>query len=142
MQTDEREYSVVVVGMGKRGKHHAAAFHANPTLRGRRASATSTQARLAEAAAALGADVAGRRRTPPRWPRELKPDVFCFCTLPNLRADMIRIGVESGAKLIAFEKPVADSSADGHGDQEAAATTAASRPSSATSTATARTTAR
>ncbi len=50
---------------------------------------------------------------PPRWPRSVKPDVFCFCTLPNLRSEMIRIGVESGAKLIAFEKPVALTGGEG-----------------------------
>src|SRR6185295_5837800 len=45
--------------------------------------------------------------------RELKPDLFCFCTLPNLRLDFIKTGVASGAKLIAFEKPVSMSSAEG-----------------------------
>ena len=44
--------------------------------------------------------------------QSVKPDVFCFCTLPGLRKDMIRIGIESGAKLIAFEKPVATTSAE------------------------------
>ena len=37
----------------------------------------------------------------------LKPDVFCFCTLPNLRTAMVSAGIKSGARLIAFEKPVA-----------------------------------
>ena len=37
----------------------------------------------------------------------LKADVFCFCTMPQLRLEMIRLGVESGAGLIAFEKPIA-----------------------------------
>jgi predicted dehydrogenase len=39
--------------------------------------------------------------------------VFCFCTLPHLRLDMIRTGVEGGARLIAFEKPIAMSSSEG-----------------------------
>jgi predicted dehydrogenase len=43
----------------------------------------------------------------------VRPDVFCFCTLPTLRTSMIQLGIESGAKLIAFEKPVAMSSAEG-----------------------------
>jgi predicted dehydrogenase len=43
----------------------------------------------------------------------VKPDVFCFCTLPRLRTEMIRIGIESGARLIAFEKPVALNSREG-----------------------------
>src|SRR6185503_13463493 len=41
-----------------------------------------------------------------------KPDIFCFCTPPGVRLDMIKLGIESGAKLIAFEKPVALTSAE------------------------------
>jgi predicted dehydrogenase len=68
-------------------------------------------ARLATAAAKLGA--------PPVFAeaqamiRGAKLDLFCFCTLPSLRRDMIRLGIESGARLIAFEKPVALTSAEG-----------------------------
>ena len=28
-----KQYSVVVIGMGKRGMHHATAFHANPRFK-------------------------------------------------------------------------------------------------------------
>jgi predicted dehydrogenase len=44
--------------------------------------------------------------------KAVQPDIFCFCTLPNLRLPMIEAGVASGARLIAFEKPVALSSAE------------------------------
>jgi predicted dehydrogenase len=44
---------------------------------------------------------------------ETKPDVFCFCTLPNLRSEMIRAGIKSGARLIAFEKPAALNTREG-----------------------------
>jgi len=37
------------------------------------------------------------------------PDVFAFCTLPHIRLPLIRVGVEAGVKLIAYEKPVATS---------------------------------
>jgi predicted dehydrogenase len=43
----------------------------------------------------------------------LRPDVFCFCTLPTIRAGMIQIAIECGAKLVAMEKPVALTSAEG-----------------------------
>lgn len=97
-------YKVVVVGMGKRGKHHAAAFKAN----GRFEIAgicDIDEARLAEAAATLGnprtsTDAAALMK-------EVKPDIFCFCTLPGLRTKILKMGIEGGARLIAFEKPVA-----------------------------------
>ena len=38
--------------------------------------------------------------------------MFCFCTLPHLRVPFIKAGIEGGAKLLAFEKPVALTSAE------------------------------
>ena len=99
-------YRVVVVGMGKRGMHHALAFQAN----GRFEIAgvcDIDKDRLSSAATkfscASGTDAF-------QLASAVKPDVFCFCTLPRLRTEMIRIGIETGARLIAFEKPIALSS--------------------------------
>src|SRR5262249_1665383 len=88
----------------KRGKHHAAAFKANPRfevvgLAGRSAD------NLVKAAAELGVtqtstDIAS-------FAKELQPDVFCFCTPPTVRLELIELGIASGAKLIAYEKPIA-----------------------------------
>ena len=96
--------------MGKRVMHHAAAFQAN----GRFEVAGVCDidpARATAAAGKLGVAVQG---TDARVAAAAaRPDVFCFCTLPNVRVDMIRAGIESGARLIAMEKPVALTSAEG-----------------------------
>jgi predicted dehydrogenase len=102
-------YRVLVIGMGKRGKHHATAFNANPRFKvvglcdidRARCEAVAPQLGSPE----IGTDAAAMAAS-------LKPDVFCFCTLPTLRFDMVKIGVRNKAKLIAFEKPVALSSAE------------------------------
>ncbi len=103
------KYRVVVVGMGKRGMHHALAFQANNRFEVAGVCDIDT-ARLDAAAAKFGgvkgADAFQVAMT-------VKPDVFCFCTMPKLRAEMVRIGIESGARLIAFEKPVALNSLEG-----------------------------
>jgi predicted dehydrogenase len=103
------KYRVVVVGMGKRGMHHALAFQANQRFEVV-GICDIDPTRLDAAAAKFGCtkgtntfDVASAA----------KPDVFCFCTLPHLRAEMIRIGIQSGARLIAFEKPIALTSREG-----------------------------
>lgn len=104
-----RKYKVVVVGMGKRGKHHASAFHAN----GRFEVAgicDIDKARLDAAAPSLGNPKTGTDAA--ALAASIKPDVFCFCTLPTIRSSMIKAGLQSGAKLIAFEKPVALSSTE------------------------------
>jgi predicted dehydrogenase len=103
-------YRVVVVGLGKRGMHHAAAFHANPRFEvvaicGR------DKGRLEAAAPKLGNPRIGTDIS--ALARDVKPDIFCFCTPPRVRTELIQIGIECGAKLIAFEKPVALSSAEG-----------------------------
>jgi len=103
-------YKVAVVGMGKRGMHHAAAFQANGRFEVVGVCDVDP-ARLDAAAAKLG--VTAKDADAARLAASVKPDVFCFCTLPSLRAGMVRTGIESGARLIAMEKPVALSSAEG-----------------------------
>ncbi|HRZ93515.1 MAG TPA: Gfo/Idh/MocA family oxidoreductase, partial [Candidatus Paceibacterota bacterium] len=102
-------YSVLVVGMGKRGMHHAANFNANPRFRVA-GLCDIDPARLEAAAAKLGNPQTGSDAG--ALGREVRPDVFCFCTLPGLRIPMIRAAIDAGAKLIAFEKPVALTSAE------------------------------
>jgi predicted dehydrogenase len=110
VSVSEKKYKVVVVGLGKRGMHHASAFQAN----GRFEVAgicDIDQGRLDAAAAKLGVSVKGADAR--EVANAVRPDVFCFCTLPTVRAGMIRIGIDSGARLIAMEKPVALTSAEG-----------------------------
>ena len=103
-------YRVVVVGTGKRGVHHAAAFAANPRFEVA-GLADSDQNRLDAAAAKFGSAKTGTQTQ--KLVEEVKPDVFCFCTPPNVRLPLIELGIKSGAKLIAFEKPVAMTSDEG-----------------------------
>jgi predicted dehydrogenase len=103
-------YRVIVVGMGKRGMHHATTFAANPRFH-LAGICSRDRTRLDAAGAKLG-EV--RKSTDVRaLAGEVKPDVFCFCTPPNVRLPLVEVGIDSGAKLIAFEKPVAMTSAEG-----------------------------
>jgi predicted dehydrogenase len=96
--------------MGKRGMHHATAFQANPRFE-LAGVCDIDPARLDMAAAKLGVAVTATDAR--RLAVSVVPDVFCFCTLPSLRAPMVRTGIETGARLIAMEKPVALSTAEG-----------------------------
>jgi len=104
------KYKVMVVGMGKRGKSHAAHFNANGNFEVV-GICDIDEAKCAEMAPALGNPRTGTDAA--QMAMALKPDVFCFCTLPHIRAEMIQLGVDCGAKLIAFEKPVALTSEEG-----------------------------
>jgi predicted dehydrogenase len=105
-----QKYSVVVVGLGKRGMHHAQAFQDNKRFQivglcdidPSRLEAAAKQFGQPETSTDAGTLL-----------KSVRPDVFCFCTLPQLRLELIRTGVESGARLIAFEKPVALSMNEG-----------------------------
>jgi predicted dehydrogenase len=106
----DRKYKVVVAGMGKRGMHHALAFQANGRFEV--AGVCDIDPGRAEAAAAkTGASVKGTDAA--QVASAVKPDVFCFCTMPGVRSELIRVGIESGARLIAFEKPVALNTIEG-----------------------------
>ena len=90
--------------MGKRGKHHAAAFYNTPRF------TVVGLCDIAPAALDAAAPLVGNPRTgtdAAALAKELRPDVFCFCTMPHLRMPLIRAALEGGAKLVAFEKPVA-----------------------------------
>jgi len=99
-----KKYSVVVVGLGKRGMHHAEAFATNGRFE-IIGLCDVDKARLEAASEKFGRPKAATDAK--SLLQGLKPDVFCFCTLPQLRLEMVRLGVESGARLIAFEKPIA-----------------------------------
>ena len=109
-------YRVVVAGMGKRGMHHATAFAASPRFD--LVGISSRDPKRLEAATAKlneGKKLGDMKLSTDTRAlvADVKPDVFCFCTPPNVRLPLIEIGIESGAKLIAFEKPVALTSAEG-----------------------------
>jgi len=103
------KYRVVVVGMGKRGMHHALAFQANHRFEV--AGVCDLDAARLDAAASKFGCIKGKDAL--QVALSVRPDVFCFCTLPNLRSEMIRLAIESGARLVAFEKPVALNSREG-----------------------------
>ncbi|MBM3839459.1 MAG: Gfo/Idh/MocA family oxidoreductase [Verrucomicrobia bacterium] len=103
------KYTVLVAGVGKRGLHHATYFKANPRFELAGISSRDS-ARLQGALGKLGnVPGSGDARA---LALSLKPDVFCFCTPPSVRLDLIKLGIECGARLIAFEKPVALTSAE------------------------------
>jgi len=103
------KYKVLVVGMGKRGMHHAQAFHANPRFE--LAGVCDIDPVRLDAAASKFDTRKGTDAF--ELALAVKPDVFCFCTLPHVRTEMIRIAVRSGARLVAFEKPLALTSREG-----------------------------
>jgi predicted dehydrogenase len=103
-------YRVVVVGLGKRGMHHASAFRANGRFEVV-GLCDIDQKRVDDAAGKLGVTLKGTDAA--EIAHAARPDVFCFCTLPAIRTSMIEIGIACGAKLIAMEKPVALTSAEG-----------------------------
>ncbi len=105
-----KRYRVMIVGMGKRGTHHAAAFQANQRFE-IAGLCDLDPGRLATAAAKFGHPPAGADAA--ALGKEVQPDVFCFCTLPDLRIPMLQVGAGTGARLVAFEKPIAISSAEG-----------------------------
>jgi len=104
-----KTYTVLVVGMGKRGLHHATFFNANPRFELIGISSRDP-ARLQNALRNL--DHPPSSSDARAFALSGKPDIFCFCTSPQVRLEMIKLGLECGAKLIAFEKPVALTSAE------------------------------
>jgi predicted dehydrogenase len=100
----DRRYTVVVVGLGKRGMHHLEAFHSNPRFQVVGVADHHAE-KIAAATKLVGAIETASE--PAELLEKVKPDVFCFCTMPTARLSLMKLGVEAGAKLIAYEKPIA-----------------------------------
>lgn len=98
-----KQYTVVVAGCGKRGMHHAQEFFRNPRFQ--IVGLCDIDAARVEAAGTQFGNPETSLDAAPLLRKE-QPDIFCFCTLPNLRLPMIRLGVEAGVRLIAYEKPM------------------------------------
>ena len=104
MSDVQSTYTVAIAGLGKRGTHHADAFAQNPRFQ-LVGLCDINQERLE--AAAKEYSVSCTNTDAAQMLADAKPDIFCFCTLPNLRLDLVRTGVEAGVRLIAYEKPMA-----------------------------------
>lgn len=100
----DKIYTVAITGCGKRGKVHADYFTRNERFKVVGVNDVD-DARMDECGALAN--------NPPKFTdtaemlKQTKPDVYCFCTPPGLRLPLIKLGVENGAKLIAYEKPMA-----------------------------------
>jgi predicted dehydrogenase len=110
MSAVQKTYTVVVAGMGKRGTHHADAVSRNPRYK-LVGLCDIDPARLESARQKFGVDTVNTDAA--QLLAQTKPDVFIFCTLPQIRLPFIEMGVETGVKLIAFEKPFAMSTNEG-----------------------------
>ena len=102
----DKTYTVAITGCGKRGKVHADYFTKNGRFKVVGVNDID-QTRMDECGALCG--------NPPQFAdtaemlKATRPDVYCFCTPPTVRLPMIKLGVENGVKLIAYEKPMATS---------------------------------
>lgn len=106
MNTSQKIYTVAIAGLGKRGTHHADAVFKNPRLK-LVGLCDIDPVRLEVAKQKFGVGYADTDAD--RLLKIAKPDIFMFCTLPQIRLPLIKAGVEAGVKLIAYEKPVATS---------------------------------
>jgi predicted dehydrogenase len=104
--TNPTTYTVAVAGMGKRGMHHADAVSKNPRLH-LVGLCDLSEERLAAAKGKFG--VAYGSTDAAQMLRDAQPDVFIFCTLPQVRLPLIEAGCRAGVQLIAYEKPMATS---------------------------------
>ncbi len=110
MSAAQKIYTVAVAGLGKRGMHYADAVSKNPRLK-LAGLCDIDPTKLEAAKQKFGVEYVNTDAT--QLLAVTKPDVFVFCTLPQIRLPLIKAGVEAGVKLIAYEKPIALSMNEG-----------------------------
>jgi len=110
MSPAQKTYTVAVAGLGKRGVHHADAISKNPRFKVV-GLCDIDRGRLDAAKQKFGVGYGNTDAA--RMLVDTRPDVFVFCTLPQIRLPLIQTGVGAGVKLIAYEKPIAMSMNEG-----------------------------
>lgn len=103
----KEKYTVAILGCGPRGRQHATAFLDNADRFELVAACDRDTERLqllTSIREGIEPFTDGERML-----SKVKPDVFCFATLPNLRLELVELGVRHGVKAIAYEKPMATS---------------------------------
>ena len=96
-----KNYTVVVAGMGKRGTHHADAFQKNGRFK-LVGLCDIDAGRLETAAKKFGVSEISADAT--ALVKKTQPDIFCFCTLPNLRLPLDSCRRGSGRKAYRLRK--------------------------------------
>jgi len=93
----DQKYRVVrgIEGKRRRNAPMPLAFQANERFEVVGVCDIDARLGLDAAAARFGAAQGHGRAPVVRVPQG--PDIFCFCTLPNLRSEMVRAGIDGGA---------------------------------------------
>ncbi len=104
------KYSVVLVGCGGRGRDHAEAFLKNSDRFNLLALCDKDKERLHSLSSIL--NIPKTYTNAEVMLSSEKPDVLCFATLPQIRFELVELGVKYGVKAIAYEKPMAISLAE------------------------------
>lgn len=103
-------YRVALLGCGDRGRTHLMGFAANSDRFEVVAICDINQQLLQQVAAKFGI---GRTYTDAdKMLSAEHPDVFCFCTQPDVRLEMVKLAVKHKVKGLAYEKPMATSLAE------------------------------
>jgi len=106
----QHRYRVALVGCGPRGRDHAEAFLANSD-RFELAALCDIDAERLQSLSAI-CEGAEPYEDAERMLSDVKPDVFCFATMPHIRLGLVELGVRHHVKAIAYEKPMATSLAE------------------------------
>ncbi len=104
------QYSVALLGCGSRGRAHTETFMENSDRFNLLALCDKNIERLHSLSSVL--NIPKTYTNAEVMLSNEKPDVFCFATLPQVRFDLVELGVKHGVKAIAYEKPMATSLAE------------------------------
>ncbi|MDY6308291.1 MAG: Gfo/Idh/MocA family oxidoreductase [Oribacterium sp.] len=104
-----KKYTVAVAGLGVRGKIHIHGLLENPERFEIVGLCDINANAMQEVAEANGLQSVPQFTDVEEMLKTTKPEVFCFCLLPDQRLNMIKLAVKYGVKGISLEKPVAES---------------------------------
>ncbi len=103
-----KKYTVAQAGCGRRGEVHLDSWLGNSDRFTVKAVCDIDVEKARRVAAARSLEVAVYEDAD-RMLAEVKPDVFCFSTLPHVRLSLVELAVKHKVRALVFEKPMATS---------------------------------
>ena len=102
-------HTVAVMGLGVRGKIHIHGLLENPDYYEIVGLCDIDQAAMDRVAAECHLEQVPRFLDAEEMLKTVRPEVFVFVTYPDMRLNLIRLGIKYGVKAVSLEKPMAES---------------------------------
>ena len=107
-----KKYTVAVMGLGVRGRIHVHGLLGNPERFSLVGLCDIDQKAIDKVVQEIHLEDVPQFLDAEEMLKTVQPEIFVFVTYPDMRLNMIELGIKYGVKAVSLEKPMAESLKD------------------------------